>query len=197
MTCPSGWPPWLEDFPFFCQESENAKRALAKSKVRRLSSLPLRRLPTRCCEVAGRVARAPRVGFGQLRSRKPARACLCAASEVPGCRVSAMMPGWFAGRVGACARCCCCLACVCVCSCVPLPSAAANRQAHAFALHLLCKCFAGLLHDDAWVIDGQAAHALSVCRVLHSVSARSQLANCSHTHACVCTASVVQASNSE
>ena len=51
------------------------------------SSLSLRCLPTRCCEVAGRGARAPRVGFGPFRSRKPARACLCAASVVPGCRV--------------------------------------------------------------------------------------------------------------
>eukprot|EP00964_Phaeocystis_antarctica_P010004 scaffold5457_cov67-Phaeocystis_antarctica.AAC.1 len=51
--------------------------------VRRcLSSLPLRRLPMRCCEVAGRVARAPRVGFGPFCSREPARApvrCICCA----------------------------------------------------------------------------------------------------------------------
>ena len=38
-------------------------------KVRRHSSLPLRRLSTRCCEVEGRIARAPRVGFGPFRSR--------------------------------------------------------------------------------------------------------------------------------
>jgi hypothetical protein len=35
------------------------------------------------------VVRVLRVGFGLFRSRKPARACLCAASAVPGCRVSA------------------------------------------------------------------------------------------------------------
>ena len=28
--------------------------------------------------------------FGLFRSRKPARACLCAASAVPGCRVPAL-----------------------------------------------------------------------------------------------------------
>jgi hypothetical protein len=55
-----------------------------KTKVRRLSSLPLRRLPTRCCEVAGQCARA---GFWpvpllQARSRVPVRACAR-------CRVSA------------------------------------------------------------------------------------------------------------
>ena len=67
----------------------NQSHKLSHNKVRRLSSLPLRRLPTRCCEVAGRIARAPRVGFGPFHSRKPARACLCAASAVPGCRGSA------------------------------------------------------------------------------------------------------------
>ena len=55
---------------------ERVQKLSRKSKVRRLSSLPLRRLPTRCCEVAGRVARALRVDFGPLHSRKPARACV-------------------------------------------------------------------------------------------------------------------------
>ena len=47
-------------------------------------------------------ARAQRVSFGLYRSRKPARACLCAASGVPGCRVL-HDTGLFAG-----------LGCVCV-----------------------------------------------------------------------------------
>ena len=54
---------------------ELVPEALAR-KVRRLSSLPLRRLPTRCCEVAVRGARAPRVGFGPFCSRKPVGAIL-------------------------------------------------------------------------------------------------------------------------
>ena len=58
--------------------------ALCKNKVRRLSSLPLRRLPTRCCEVAGRCARAPRVGFDPASplARLPVR-CICCAG-MPG-----------------------------------------------------------------------------------------------------------------
>jgi hypothetical protein len=45
--------------------------------------------PRDAARLRGGVARAPRVGFGPFRSRKPARACLCAASAVPGCRGSA------------------------------------------------------------------------------------------------------------
>ena len=72
----------------------------------------LRRLPTRCCEVAGRVARAPRVVFGPFRSRKPARAFLCAVHLL--CRDAGfcMMPGWFAGWAEhLCAQCCCACGC--------------------------------------------------------------------------------------
>ena len=49
---------------------------------RRLSSLPLCRLPMRCCEVAGRVARAPREWDLPFRSCKPARACLRVTARV-------------------------------------------------------------------------------------------------------------------
>ena len=60
-----------------------------KTRCAAFHGLPLRHLPTRCCEVAGRCARAPRMGFGPFRSLKPARTSLCAASAVPGCRGSA------------------------------------------------------------------------------------------------------------
>ena len=100
--------------------------ALAK-QVRRLSSLPLRRLPTRCCEGAGRSARAPRVGFGPFRSRKPARGCLCAASAVLGCRVSLCRDDVLTG-LHVCSVWCCLRLCARVCftsalRSVPLPQA--------------------------------------------------------------------------
>ena len=128
--------------------------ALSQSKVRRLSSLPLRRLPTRCCEVAGRVARAPRVGFGPFRSRKPARACsvcyICCAGMLGFC----MMPGRKV-LAGLHVRSVLLLATVRVrvlCERVLVRYAPASPLARACALHLLCRD-AGVLHDAGMMVN--------------------------------------------
>ena len=119
---------------------ERVQKLSRKTKVRRLSSLPLLRLPTRYCEVAGRVARAPRVGFGPFRSRKPARVpvrCICFAGMPGVC----MMPGIVSVLAGLGVRSVILLAAVRVrvlCECVSDGSAVTRLLARACALHMLC-----------------------------------------------------------